>query len=107
METVPLQLAETFRPPDYVILFSQLSGLASAVIGLFIAYQAYRGYRRNDSRPMLFIAIGFFLTLGIPLALFPAQLVLSTAGRTIALVIQQCSQLAGLLTILYALRMEP
>jgi hypothetical protein len=28
------------------------------VVGLFVAYQAFRGYRRNDSRPMLFLAAG-------------------------------------------------
>jgi len=107
VELIVLQLTETFRPPDWVVAFGQLSGLVGAVIGLFIAYQAYRGYKRNDSRPMLFIALGFFLTLGIPLALFPLQLLLGTNGRTVAFVVQQSSQLVGLLTILYALRMEP
>ena len=29
--------------------------------GGFVAYQAYRGYRRNDSRPMLFLAAGIGL----------------------------------------------
>jgi hypothetical protein len=31
------------------------------VVGLFVAYQAYRGYRRNDSDPMLFLAAGIGL----------------------------------------------
>jgi len=107
VEPIVLQLTETFRPPDWVVAFGQLSGLASAIVGLFIAYQAYRGYKRNDSRPMLFIAVGFLLTLGIPLALFPLQLTLGRTARTIAFIVQQSSQLVGLLTILYALRMEP
>jgi hypothetical protein len=33
------------------------------VVGLFVAYQAYRGYRRNDSRPMLFLAAGIGLMM--------------------------------------------
>ncbi|WP_423744233.1 DUF7521 family protein [Haladaptatus sp. SPP-AMP-3] len=34
-------------------------------LGLLIAYQGFRGYRRNHSEPMLFVAIGFiFLTIG-------------------------------------------
>lgn len=34
-------------------------------LGLLIAYQGFRGYRRNQSEPMLFVAIGFvFLTIG-------------------------------------------
>ncbi|WP_458206470.1 DUF7521 family protein [Haladaptatus sp. NG-SE-30] len=34
-------------------------------LGLLIAYQGYRGYRRNHSEPMFFVATGFiFLTVG-------------------------------------------
>lgn len=39
--------------------------LVTMSLGLLIAYQAYRGYRRNDSPPMLFIAVGFlFISVG-------------------------------------------
>lgn len=31
------------------------------LLGLFIAYQAYLGYARNGSEPMLYLAIGFAL----------------------------------------------
>lgn len=30
-------------------------------LGFVIAYQAYRGFRRNDSRPMLYVAVGFLI----------------------------------------------
>jgi hypothetical protein len=30
----------------------------TAAVGFFVAYQAYRGYRRNDSRPMLYLGVG-------------------------------------------------
>lgn len=34
-------------------------------LGFLIAHQAYRGYREYDSRPMLFVAIGFlFISIG-------------------------------------------
>jgi hypothetical protein len=34
-------------------------------LGLLISYQGFRGYRRNQSQPMLFVAVGFvFLTAG-------------------------------------------
>ena len=34
-------------------------------LGMLIAYQGFRGYRRNESEPMLFVAVGFvFLTAG-------------------------------------------
>ncbi|WP_129116541.1 DUF7521 family protein [Halegenticoccus tardaugens] len=35
--------------------------LLAIALGFLIAYQAYRGYRRNRSEPMLFISIGFVL----------------------------------------------
>ena len=39
--------------------------LLTVVLGTLIAYQAYRGYRRNDSRRMLYVAAGFVLiTIG-------------------------------------------
>jgi hypothetical protein len=35
----------------------------STVIGAYIGYQAYRGYRRHDSRTMQYLSLGlFFLT---------------------------------------------
>ena len=34
-------------------------------LGLLIAHQAYRGYREFDSKPMLYVAIGFlFVSVG-------------------------------------------
>lgn len=41
---------------------------ASTVVGLYIAYQAYRGYRRHESRPMQFLSIGLILLLGVTFA---------------------------------------
>ncbi|MFB6104159.1 MAG: hypothetical protein ABEJ57_03620 [Halobacteriaceae archaeon] len=39
--------------------------LLTVALGLLIAAQAYRGYRRNGSDPMLFVAIGFvFISVG-------------------------------------------
>ena len=38
---------------------------ASAVVGLFIGYQAYRGLRRNHSRQMLFLSVGMILLFGV------------------------------------------
>ena len=34
-------------------------------LGAFIVYLAYRGYRRNASKPLLYVALGFaFITAG-------------------------------------------
>ena len=39
----------------------QLSEILTVLLGLAISYIAYRGYRRNQSRAMLFVAAGFVL----------------------------------------------
>ncbi|SFC51643.1 hypothetical protein SAMN05444422_109183 [Halobiforma haloterrestris] len=81
------------------------SELVSFALGLVISYLAYLGYRRNQSRPMLFIALGFALILGVP----GVALVILGFGLDIPIPIVnsvgQVSELAGLLAILYGLWM--
>lgn len=38
---------------------------ASALVGLFIGYQAFLGLRRNRSRQMLFLSVGMILLFGV------------------------------------------
>lgn len=72
---------------------------------MFIAYLAYREYRRNDSRPMLFVSLGFVLALGLPFVITLLSLVLPITGWQVALqVIIQTIEIAGLLCIVYGLR---
>lgn len=55
-----VELSETMSD-----MFSQLFWFATAAkvvalfLGAFIVYLAYRGYRRNRSRPLLYVAVGF------------------------------------------------
>ncbi|MDS0295560.1 DUF7521 family protein [Halogeometricum luteum] len=35
--------------------------LGSTLVGAYVGYQAYRGYRRHDSRPMRALSLGLFL----------------------------------------------
>ncbi|MFB6296380.1 MAG: hypothetical protein ABEH66_06025 [Halobacteriales archaeon] len=35
--------------------------LAVFLLAFVVAFQAFRGYRRNDSHPMLYLAVGFVL----------------------------------------------
>lgn len=37
----------------------------TAVVGLYIGYQAYRGLRRNDSEPMRYLSVGLVLLFGV------------------------------------------
>lgn len=79
--------------------------LVGAVLGVVIAYLAYQGYRRNQSRPMLFIAVGFVLALGLPLATTILYFVLPVTGGEVAMqVLTQTFEIAGLLCIIYGLR---
>lgn len=43
--------------------------LIASALGLIIVFQAYRGYRRNDSQRMLYLAIGLALITVAPFAL--------------------------------------
>lgn len=100
-----LQLWEPEVPSELTLAFLQAIDVVSALIGLYIAYQAYRGYRRNQSRPMLFVSIGFVLALGVPFALLLAYLAIPGLSQTAIAVVTQLSQLSGLLAIVYGLRM--
>lgn len=79
------------------------SELISVALGLTISYLAYLGYRRNESRPMLFIALGFVLILGVP----GIALVILGFGLDVPVPIVngvgQLSELGGLVAILYGL----
>jgi hypothetical protein len=52
-----------YSPLDWGVL---AVSLASVLLGLFIGYQAYRGFRRNDSRPMQFLSLGLILLTAVP-----------------------------------------
>lgn len=54
-----MQVDPSLIPPHYLILL--LVTLLAVAMGLFIAYQAYQGYRRNERRQMLFLAVGLAL----------------------------------------------
>lgn len=92
-------------PPEWVIVFQQATQILSVIIGVFIAYQAYRGYRRNNSHPMLFIALGFVLVLAVPFCIFLLYGILPGMSVTVIIITSQLSQVTGLLAILYALWM--
>ena len=104
LSTFPSGLAE-------ITLFT--SGIVTIGIGIAIAYVAYRGFRRNASRAMLVIAIGFVLAIAIPgilnyglytlVMFFGFQLPI---GELYLAGIMQTSEIIGMLCIFYALVME-
>ncbi len=49
---------ELFTP---LFWFTTATKLLALVLGAFIVYLAYRGYKRNRSRPLFYVAVGFAL----------------------------------------------
>jgi hypothetical protein len=100
---------------SYTLLdWSQLGvSIASVVLGLIIGYQAYRGFRRNDSRSMQFLSLGLILLTAVPFTLsFTATLAIrlepSLAGiqQELFLVVRLI-QFVGLACITYSLYEKP
>jgi len=105
-----LQIAEALDPDQFEAALLGVQ-LLKFVIGGVIAAIAYQGYRRNESRPMLFVATGFVLLLVVPFFLYVVAgalllaLGLPSLAETAVVVSAELSQVVGLLVILYALRM--
>ncbi len=41
--------------------FASITKVIALFLGTFIVYLAYKGYRRNASKPLLYVALGFGL----------------------------------------------
>ena len=74
-----------------------------ALIGTLIAYQAYRGYRRNDAPSMLYLATGLlFLTL-CPFLINVTMTTVFSPGQVVTVFLENVSRLLGLVAIMYSL----
>lgn len=76
--------------------------VVTMLLGFLIAYQAYRGYRRNDSDPMLMLAVGFlFISVGAVIE----GVLFEIVGFSIFMAgaVQTSVVAAGMLVILYSL----
>ncbi len=51
-------MVRLFAEMDWIVTVIKLVAL---VLGTFIVYLAYTGYRRNTSKPLLYVALGFAL----------------------------------------------
>lgn len=76
---------------------------ATAIAGAFVALLAYRGYRRNESRPMLYLAAGILFLTTIPVGVNYVLVATTTTTDAETLLIIALSHLAGVGAILYAL----
>ena len=82
--------------------FATVTKVIALVLGAFIVYLAYIGYRRNASKPLLYAGLGFALitagtvTEGILYVLLGAELLTATATGTIVTIV-------GFITIIYSI----
>ncbi|ELY48913.1 DUF7521 family protein [Natronolimnohabitans innermongolicus] len=74
-----------------------------ALIGTLIAYQAYRGYRRNDVPSMLYLAIGLLLLTLCPFLINVVVTTLFSAEQVVIVFLENVSRLLGLVAITYSL----
>ncbi|WP_135666190.1 DUF7521 family protein [Halorhabdus rudnickae] len=87
--------------------------LASAVLGLVIGYQAYRGFRRHDNASMRYLSVGLILLTAVSfsLAAFGTLLlrweVIPLAFETPIRLVARISQFVGLAFITYSLYRRP
>ncbi|WP_049985460.1 DUF7521 family protein [Halobellus rufus] len=92
-------------------LLAGLAATVSAVIGLYIGYQAYRGLRRNDEQSMRWLSVGMILLFGVTYVLAVAGQGL-LAFRIVPIHFQnifrlfvRVTQVVGLACIAYSLRL--
>ncbi|QPV65026.1 hypothetical protein I7X12_04355 [Halosimplex litoreum] len=90
-----------------------LVSLGSTVLGLVVGYQAYRGFRRNDSRSMRYLSVGLVLLTAVSFSLaffgtllLRLQVLPAAVGDPLRLVVRLL-QFAGLAFITYSLYSRP
>ncbi|WP_248516339.1 DUF7521 family protein [Salinarchaeum laminariae] len=97
---IPLQVSPSLQSQIAFVLT-----ITSTLLGLAVGYLALRGYWQSRRRPMLFIAVGFFLVFWTPVLLVAGPYLVPLVGPFVYGMLGEISQIAGLLCILYGLRM--
>lgn len=97
---IPLQLDPALQSQIALALT-----IVSTLLGLAVGIIALRGYWRSRRRPMLFVAVGFFLVFWTPVLLLAGPSLVPVIGPFAYGVLGEVSQILGLLCILYGLGM--
>lgn len=90
-------------------LVAGVAATGSALVGLYIGYQAYRGLRRNDEPAMRYLSAGMVLLFGVTYLLavvgqgMIAFHVVSLSFQSVFRLVVRVLQLAGLSLIAYSL----
>lgn len=90
------------------------SGIVVLILGSALSFRAYQGHRRNQSRPMLLLAIGISLITVFPtlseLIIVPwfvaRYFTPGTGAVSLTLTVSRVSEAIGISFILYSLHMR-
>jgi len=99
------------EPFSTVELATVVFATLTSILGIFIAYQAYRGLRRNDSRPMWYLSTGLILLFGVTYVVsFVGQAlitlrVLELPAQDLFRLMVRILQLSGVAMIAYSMRL--
>jgi hypothetical protein len=78
-------------------------GFLTALLAVFVAYQGYRGYRRNDSTAVLSLSVGVLFLTALPFAVSESLSLVSVFSDAQVILVVQFLKVVGLGTVLYAL----
>lgn len=95
---IPLQIGPAMQSRIALALT-----IVSTVLGLAVGYIALKGYWRSRRRPMLFVAVGFFLVFWTPVLLLLGPYLIPIIGGFAYGVLGEISRIVGLVCILYGL----
>ena len=98
---VALQIAEAPDTPRLAVVVGTF--VLTAILGVLIGYRAYQGYRRNRSKPMLYLAVGLVLVTAVPPLLSLTLSNLTALEGWLIVLSMGLSQVCGLSSILYSL----
>jgi hypothetical protein len=85
-----------------IFLLTSFAKVVALILGAFIVFLAYKGYKRNSSKPLLYVAIGFALITagtiaeGILYVIFGSELLSAMATGTAIMVL-------GFVVIIYSI----
>ncbi len=85
-----------------IFWLTSITKIVALILGAFIVYLAYKGYKRNSSKPLLYVALGFALitagtvTEGILYVVLGSELLSAIAAGTTFMVL-------GFVVIVYSI----
>ncbi|MGO9646056.1 MAG: hypothetical protein ACLPY5_15095 [Candidatus Bathyarchaeia archaeon] len=92
-------MVREFTGVDWIATIIKMVAL---ILGTFIVYLAYKGYKRNSSKPLLYVSLGFALITagtvveGLLYVIFISDLLVAIIAGTAVTVI-------GLIVIIYSI----